>query len=389
MQGTFNYKISAKNSKSVEIDIDGIIGDPWSSGPDDKNTSAKLKAFLKEIKDQKVDEIKVNISSPGGYCADGLLIYEALKEHPASITTVSRSYTASMGTIIHQAGDTGKRKSSKYSFYCAHEASGGEWGNSDDLMKAAKHLEELTSVLADIYTARGTKTKDEYLALMKEDKFITAEEAKEFGLTDEIYTPESKPTMKAAAFKDMKNHFDKIGVKLPENVLIEPEDKSLNNPEPEPKTIITGGHTMTTTISILEAQKKNLIENKADSKEIENIDSLIEDQKAKNKKIEGMEAIEAENAEFKAESAKRKMDSFNVSTGNLAKALKDKGIEDGKVDGIKNLVKAEGDKMFTLDEVKAIVDKMTDVVESIAKIDDGNIKPAGEEGDAVPTKKNW
>lgn len=185
------------------IDIDGAIGFDIMKWLEDEpqNDAETIKKMLRDI---TAPEIVVNINSPGGDVNDGLVIHDLLQEHPSKVTTVVRGLSASAATIISQAG---YRKISKNSRILVHKpmAGMGGWFNVDDLQSVIDDLNGIEETILGVYVSAGTKTKEEYLELMSRNSghgvWISADEALEWGLVDEVYEPSSD----AISVRDFKN----------------------------------------------------------------------------------------------------------------------------------------------------------------------------------------
>lgn len=186
-----------QSPETVEIDIEGVIGFPPGYFEEDINTTkAAVRNTLKDIANAKTREIIVNINSYGGDVNEGISIHDLLAEHRASVTTRVHGFTASAATVVAQAGD--KREISANSLYLVHRASIGAMGNVHDMVQAVKDLITVDQRIISIYAKRSGKTEAEVEALMDrvngDGEWLTAEEAKEFGLVDNIFEP-----MKAVA----------------------------------------------------------------------------------------------------------------------------------------------------------------------------------------------
>lgn len=183
--------------KAAEIDIEGVIGfEPWWS--DDKKTTTKelMKNELKKIANLDVKNITVRINSYGGDVNHGVSMYDLLKEHPAHVTTEVHGHTASAATIIAQAGDN--RTMSSTGLYLTHQAQTVAMGTAEDMEASKKTLDTINNQIAEIYAKRSGKTVEEMRAVMDRNRglgeWLTADEALELGLIDEVYEP-----MQAAA----------------------------------------------------------------------------------------------------------------------------------------------------------------------------------------------
>jgi ATP-dependent protease ClpP protease subunit len=189
---------------TTEIDIFGDIGESWFG--EDSVTFQNVKAQLQEINTSK---IKMNVSSLGGDVNDALVIYNLLKTHPAKVEANIMGFTASSGTIIAMGADEVIMDES--AMFLVHNAWTGVIGNQHDLREVADNLEQIDNKLIQIYKDKTSKRKDTIGNLMKEERWLDADEAKSFGFIDSTYKP-----MKAAAsikkdielingFKDLPN----------------------------------------------------------------------------------------------------------------------------------------------------------------------------------------
>ena len=183
----------------AEINIFGDIGEGFFG---EGNTKETLLADLEGI---TAPNITVNISSLGGSVDDAFTMFAILRKKKAHITTVVQGFTASSGTIIAMAGDT--IKMDDVALFLVHNASMGLFGNADELREKADELDQIDDRIADISQSAikrngKHKRKTQILSLMAQERWITAEEAEEFGFIAEIV-----PTMSAAASikKDIEN----------------------------------------------------------------------------------------------------------------------------------------------------------------------------------------
>lgn len=193
------------------IDIDGVIGESYLS--DDDNTKQNIKSKLQEISDLDVEKIIVNISSLGGSVDHGLAIHDLLASHDAHVETRIIGMTASAGTIIAQAGDT--RVISDNALYLIHLARVYAFVNSYSLRNLSNDLEKIDDRIANIYAKASGKSKESFLELMDENNgdgiWLSSDEAKEYGLVDEI----SEPLKKVACDRSA---FNQLGIPIPENM---------------------------------------------------------------------------------------------------------------------------------------------------------------------------
>jgi ATP-dependent Clp endopeptidase proteolytic subunit ClpP len=187
------FSIQNKADDVVEITIEGYIGSWWKENPDAIITKEEMQQQLKQVAEIKAKNIIVYINSYGGDVNHGVSIHDLLANNDASVTTIINGHTASAATIIAMAADKGKRKISANALALIHDASIWAGGNKHDLQVSLSDLNKMDETIASIYSKRCGKTVDEVKEMM--DRFsgrgewLTASEAKEWGLVDEIYEP--------------------------------------------------------------------------------------------------------------------------------------------------------------------------------------------------------
>lgn len=137
------------------------------------------------------DEILVRISSRGGNHDDGTAIYNVLANHAGKVSFKIEGYACSMASVICAAGAPGMVASYETALFMLHRASASVWGNANDMLEAATALEAADNSIATAYARKTGKKVDDVLAFMDEqrDTWLTPEQAKAFGLIDEIIVP--------------------------------------------------------------------------------------------------------------------------------------------------------------------------------------------------------
>lgn len=144
--------------------------------------------FADDLAQVTAAKIRVEINSPGGDVFDGIAIYNALRAHPAHVTTRVDGIAASAASVIVQAGDHRQMMSSAQQMI--HEAWGVMVGPADAMREFADLLDKENDVIAALYAGRsGKKTADEFRDVMRTDTYLTDLETVEFGLADEIVEP--------------------------------------------------------------------------------------------------------------------------------------------------------------------------------------------------------
>jgi len=131
-------------------------------------------------------DIAFYINSPGGVVTSGLAIYDTMQYIRPAVSTVCIGQAASMGSLLMTAGEKGKRYSLPNSRIMVHQPSGGAQGQATDIEIQAREILALRARLNNIYVEHTGQPLDVIEKVMERDKFMTAEEAKEFGLIDEV-----------------------------------------------------------------------------------------------------------------------------------------------------------------------------------------------------------
>ncbi len=133
-------------------------------------------------------DIQLYINSPGGVVTSGMAIYDTMQYLRAPVSTICIGQAASMGAVLLAAGAKGKRYALPNSRIMIHQGSGGFRGNTPDVeiqMREMMHLtDRLMQILADHTGQDFEKVKRD----SERDKFMSADEAKEYGLIDEVFT---------------------------------------------------------------------------------------------------------------------------------------------------------------------------------------------------------
>ena len=145
-------------------------------------------------------DISFYINSPGGIVTSGLAIYDTMQYIRCDVATVCIGQAASMGSLLLCAGAKGKRISLPNSRIMIHQPSGGAQGQATDIEIQAREILALRSRLNQIYVKHTGQPIDVIEAAVERDKFLSPEEAKAFGLIDEVVV--SRPPREDA--KDAK-----------------------------------------------------------------------------------------------------------------------------------------------------------------------------------------
>ena len=154
-------------------------------------------SFLQDLSAVSSGQIDVRINCKGGDVFDGIAIFNALRQHPASVTTKVDSLAASIASVIAQAGD--ERVMVQHSQMMIHDAHGVCIGGSGDMASMGALLERQSDLIADLYASRSGGSASEFRALMSAETWLTADEAVEAGLADRVVAPADMAAPKPSA----------------------------------------------------------------------------------------------------------------------------------------------------------------------------------------------
>ena len=134
----------------------------------------------------RVRDIQMYINSPGGSVYAGLGIYDTMQFVSPDVSTICTGIAASMGQILLCAGVKGKRSALKHSRVMIHQPSGGIGGQASDIAVTAKEIKKIKTELYSITANHTGKDVDTIAKDSDRDFWMTATEAKEYGLIDEV-----------------------------------------------------------------------------------------------------------------------------------------------------------------------------------------------------------
>jgi ATP-dependent Clp protease protease subunit len=132
------------------------------------------------------------INSPGGVVTSGMSIYDTMQYIRPKVSTLVIGQAASMGSLLLTAGEKGMRFSLPNSRVMVHQPSGGYQGQATDIMIHARETEKLKRRLNEIYVKHTGKSYEAVEAALERDNFMSAEEAKSWGLIDEVLESRGK-----------------------------------------------------------------------------------------------------------------------------------------------------------------------------------------------------
>ncbi len=163
-------------------------------GPVNDQSASVVVAQLLFLESENPDkDIHFYINSPGGSVSAGLSIFDTMQFIKPDVSTMCTGMAASMGSFLLMAGAKGKRFSLPNSRVMIHQPSGGAQGQATDIEIHAREIIKTREQLNKIYADRTGQTIEKIRADMERDFFMDPEEAKAYGLIDQVLTHRSAP----------------------------------------------------------------------------------------------------------------------------------------------------------------------------------------------------
>jgi ATP-dependent Clp protease protease subunit len=187
------YILEERELRATQIDIfsrlmrERIL---WVSGPVDQRMADIVQAQLLFLDSVEKKDITLYINSPGGSVLCGLGIVDLMNYIKSDVATTNIGMCASMGSVLLSSGTKGKRSSLVYSKVMTHQVSHGTHGNIQDTRINQMEGEKYNYVLFKMLAENCGKTFEEMLEFSRRDRWYTSDEAKEFGLIDEVIKTE-------------------------------------------------------------------------------------------------------------------------------------------------------------------------------------------------------
>jgi ATP-dependent Clp protease protease subunit len=177
-KGERSYDIFSRLLRDRIIMLEGPIGE---------NTASVLCAQLLFLESQDAQkDITLYINSPGGLVTAGMAIYDTMQYVRSDIQTIVVGQACSMGSLLASAGTKGKRLMLPHARHMIHQPLGGASGQATDVEIRANELLRWKRELTEIYKQTTGQDIEKLKADMERDKFMTPEEAVEYGLADRI-----------------------------------------------------------------------------------------------------------------------------------------------------------------------------------------------------------
>ncbi|UVC10919.1 ATP-dependent Clp protease proteolytic subunit [Rhizobium sp. TH2] len=133
-------------------------------------------------------EIAIYVNSPGGLVTSGMAIYDTMQFIRPPVSTLCVGQAASMGSLLLAAGAKGARFATPNARIMVHQPSGGFQGQASDIERHARDILKMKRRLNEIYEKHTGRTYEEVERALDRDNFMTSEEAKDWGLIDQVIT---------------------------------------------------------------------------------------------------------------------------------------------------------------------------------------------------------
>ena len=154
----------------------------------DDNANAICAQMLLLAAEDSEKDIWLYINSPGGSVTAGMAIFDTMQWVPCDVATVAMGMAASMGQFLLSAGTPGKRYATPHARVMMHQPSGGIGGTASDIKIQAEQLLHIKKQMADLIAEHTGQTPEQIEADSDRDRWFTAEEAKEYGFVDHVFT---------------------------------------------------------------------------------------------------------------------------------------------------------------------------------------------------------
>lgn len=179
-KGERAYDIYSRLLKERIVMLEGVVQDQMA------NLIVAQLLFLESENPDK--DINLFINSPGGVVTAGMAIYDVMQFIKPDVATYVMGQACSMGSLLAQAGASGKRFMLPSARHMIHQPSGGAQGQATDIQIQAEEIIKMKRNLTEIYVKHNSRSKsyEDFSRDMERDKFMSAEEALEYGLVDKI-----------------------------------------------------------------------------------------------------------------------------------------------------------------------------------------------------------
>jgi len=193
------YILEERELRATQMDIfsrmmmDRII---WLAGPVNDRMSTIVQAQLMFLDNLEQKDITLHVDSPGGSVKSGLSIVDVMDYISSDCITINTGMAASMGSILLGAGTKGKRYSLRYSRVMLHQVSTGASGNIQDIRRSIAEGEKYNDILFGLLGQYTDKDPKQVMEDASRDLWLNADEAKAYGIIDNIITNKVVKTKK-------------------------------------------------------------------------------------------------------------------------------------------------------------------------------------------------
>jgi ATP-dependent Clp protease, protease subunit len=164
------------------------------NGPVEDGMSALICAQLLYLESENPKkQIDMYINSPGGIVTSGLAIYDTMQYIKSPVATTCMGMAASMGSFLLMAGEKDLRVALPNARIMVHQPSGGFQGKASDIERHAEDIVKTKRRLNELYAKHCGRTYEEVERTLDRDNFMSAEEAKAWGIVDHIYEQRPEP----------------------------------------------------------------------------------------------------------------------------------------------------------------------------------------------------
>lgn len=183
-RGERSYDIYSRLLKDRIIFIGGAI--------DDTVANLIIAQLLFLEADDPEKDIHLYINSPGGVVTAGMAIYDTMQYIKPAVSTICLGQAASMGSFLLAAGEPGKRYALPYSRIMIHQPSGGAQGQATDIDIHAREILRMREILNELLSEHTNKPLDIISKDTERDFFMSAKQAKDYGIIDEVILKRKK-----------------------------------------------------------------------------------------------------------------------------------------------------------------------------------------------------
>ena len=162
------------------------------SAVDDDVANIIIAQFLFLESEDPDKDIQLYINSPGGVVTAGLAIYDTMQYVRCQVSTICIGQAASMGAVLLGAGMKGRRFVLPHSRIMIHQPLGGARGQATDIEIQAREIRHMKDVITEILTRSTGRSRDEIVKDIERDFYMGAQQAKEYGIIDEIFEHKKK-----------------------------------------------------------------------------------------------------------------------------------------------------------------------------------------------------